>query len=401
MLIVARSRDEARHVGKPATESLQRLVREGRRSASFSRTKDGIEVVTAIAPVSGTPWWVVAGVPRQALAEEVSRPFSRFVIGGGALAFVGLAASLALGRFLERQVRQAALGGGGAGSAVAEFSTLGARQLMLHNDLVGMLRLVDRRSTWHNPAVERIFGYGPGELDGHSPRQMHLDDEAFQSFGAKAYAAISAGQRFRDRIQMVKKDGTTIWVDVSGVGLPDGSTLWMVLDVTAAQLEHERMTALAFRDPLTGLPNRALFEDRFQQSLAAARRSAQLLAVAMIDLNGFKAVNDRLGHAAGDELLKVVATRLATCLRADDTVARLGGDEFVVLLAHLPHPAEAEAVVARIRQAVRQPVVVAGTPCDISAAIGVAYHPRDAADAEALLALADARMYEDKAADRR
>lgn len=395
MLIVSRSRDEALHVGKPATDSLQGLIRGGIKGVSYSHTKDGVEVVTAIAPVRGTSWWVVAGLPRQALAEEVSAPFTNFVIGGTALTLLGLAASGLLARYLDRQIKQATTGGY-APSAVTEFSALGAKQLMLHNDLVGMVRLVDRRSTWHNPALERIFGYAPGELVGHSPRQMHVDDTSFTSFGVKAYAAISTGQRYRDRLQMVKKDGSLVWVDVSGVGLPDESTLWMLLDVTAAQLEHERVAALAFRDSLTGLPNRALFEDRFRISLAAARRTQALLAVAMIDLNGFKSVNDRLGHAMGDELLRVVAARLQACVRANDTVARLGGDEFVVLLAPLSSRNEADAVVVRIREAVVEPVVSGDFSCQVSAAVGVAYCPDDATDGLDLLAIADKRMYSDK-----
>lgn len=399
MAIVARSRDEALHFGKPASESLQQLIRAGAQGINYAQTNDGIDVVTVVAPVRGTPWWVAAGLPRTALAEEVSGPFRRMVGGGVALALVGVLASVALSRYLSRELRAATTGTGTGEPLIQEFESLGARQLMLQNDLVGMVRLVNRRSTWHNPALERIFGYAPGELDGHSPRRMHVDEESFEAFGRRAYPAISAGERFRDQIEMVRKDGSKIWVDVSGVALPDKSTLWMMLDVTAAHLEHERVTGLVFRDQLTGLPNRALFEDRLERMLAAARRLQQTFSVGLIDLNGFKAVNDTVGHAAGDQLLRVVAQRLEACCRASDTVARLGGDEFVLLLSH-SGAGEIQAVIARIREAVRQPVVIGKVTCDVSAAIGVAHFPVDADQSGALLELADARMYADKAADK-
>lgn len=401
MVIVARSRAESEFFGKPATESLQRLIKSGSSDVSYARTKDGTEVAIAIAPVRGTPWWVVAGLPRANLTEEVAAPFRHFVTGGMLLTLLGIAASIAVSRYLNRQIKDAATGVQGGSILVQELATIGAQKLMLENDLVGMVNLVNRRSTWNNPAMERIFGYGPGELHGHSPRQMYTDDESFESFGKRAYAALASGGRHRDQLQMVRKDGSKIWVDVNGVAMPDGSSLWMMLDVTAMRLAHEHMRGLAFRDQLTQLPNRALLEDRLQQCLDGGARSGQMFAVCLMDLNGFKMVNDRLGHARGDEVLRETAARLSQCVRPSDTAARLGGDEFVLLLTQLQGGDEAANIVARVRSSVRQDVTGNNVICSISAAIGVAVYPDDGADKESLLSVADTRMYADKALSKR
>lgn len=397
MVIVARSRSEAEFFGKPATESLQRLIQNRTTAVTYAHTKDGVEVATAISPVRGTPWVVAAGLPVAELTEQAAGPFRQVVLGGALLTGLGLLASLALSRNLNRQIKHAAGGAAVGGIAVQELATVGAQKLMLENDLVGMVRLVDRQSTWHNPALERIFGYAPGELTGHSPRQMHVDDAAFQSFGQRAYASISAGERFRDQLEMVRKDGSRIWVDVSGVAMPDGGTLWMIMDITAMRMAHERMAGLAFRDQLTQLPNRALLEDRLHQCLAAAERSSETFAVCLLDLNGFKAVNDQLGHGAGDDLLRETATRLQRVVRANDTAARLGGDEFVLVLTQLQSNDEVAHVVARVREVVRQDIVVGKVICSVSAALGVAFYPEDGTDKATLLAVADERMYADKA----
>lgn len=397
MVIVARSRSEAEFFGKPATESLQRLIQSRTMAVTYARTKDGIEVATAISPVRGTPWFVAAGLPVAELTEQAAGPFRQVVLGGALLTGLGLLASLALSRNLNRQIKDAADGAAVDGIVVQELATVGAQKLMLENDLVGMVRLVDRQSTWQNPALERIFGYEPGELIGHSPRQMHVDDAAYESFGQRAYASISAGERFRDQLEMVRKDGTRIWVDVSGVAMPDGGTLWMILDITAMRMAHERMEGLAFRDQLTELPNRALLEDRLNQSLAAAERSGETFAVCLLDLNGFKAVNDQLGHGVGDDLLRETATRLQRVIRANDTAARLGGDEFVLVLTKLQSKDEVAHIVARVREVVRQDVFVGNVICSVSAALGVAFYPEDGTNKATLLAVADERMYADKA----
>jgi diguanylate cyclase (GGDEF)-like protein len=160
------------------------------------------------------------------------------------------------------------------------------------------------------------------------------------------------------------------------------------LEAANRQLRH-----LATHDALTGLPNRVLLDDRLAQGIARAEREGHGLAVAVIDLDRFKLINDSFGHRTGDELLKEVALRLQGAVRGIDTIARLGGDEFVMILDQLAQRADAEAIADRAVVALREPVNVAGTDLHTSASIGFAVYPADGATIEALLAHADAAMY--------
>ena len=149
----------------------------------------------------------------------------------------------------------------------------------------------------------------------------------------------------------------------------------------------------AHHDRLTGLPNRVLFVDRLRLAVASAARRERILAVLFVDLDGFKFVNDSLGHAAGDHVLEVVASRLRASLREEDTLARLHGDEFVVLLPEINDPDDAEYLARTLNAAVSQPVDVGDKPVALSASIGISVYPRDGTDADALLRSADVAMY--------
>lgn len=149
-------------------------------------------------------------------------------------------------------------------------------------------------------------------------------------------------------------------------------------------------------DPVTGLPNRQLCYDRLRQALAAARREDQKVGVLFIDLDGFKSVNDSMGHASGDELLRETGLRLSAALRATDTVARLGGDEYVVILPRVHGALEVEVIVGSIMDALKWPFHIHGQTACVSASIGVALFPDDASTAEELLRRADTAMYNAK-----
>lgn len=161
----------------------------------------------------------------------------------------------------------------------------------------------------------------------------------------------------------------------------------------AAQVLH-----LAHHDGLTGLPNRRSFGERLDTLLALARRHQHPLALMFIDLDGFKAVNDTHGHAAGDQLLQVVAGRIQACLRDGDLLFRMGGDEFTVVLSRVVVADDADVVARRVLAAVAQPVPVPGASAFVGASIGIALYPADAAEPDALLRLADDAMYRAKAA---
>ena len=167
-------------------------------------------------------------------------------------------------------------------------------------------------------------------------------------------------------------------------------------DITRSKAAEDELRQRAEFDDLTGLPNRALFNDRIAGALTRAERAGTPVALLFVDIDHFKLVNDTRGHAAGDELLKIVATRLSETVRASDTVARLAGDEFTVILEGPASLAEAQAVAAKLVEAVRAPMRIGGIPVAVSASIGVAMLEPGEHDATPLLRRADEALYEAK-----
>ncbi|MBV8661462.1 MAG: EAL domain-containing protein, partial [Hyphomicrobiales bacterium] len=160
---------------------------------------------------------------------------------------------------------------------------------------------------------------------------------------------------------------------------------------------EDRIQHMARHDALTGLPNRAVLSDRLSQALLYSNRYDRWAAVVFVDLDNFKLINDSLGHKAGDELLKTVASRMTSQLRSTDTVVRLGGDEFVIVLFDQPKSPDAIAqTVQKVRAAITAPLVIGGRSLKITCSLGIATYPDDGADADALLAKADAAMYRAK-----
>ncbi|MCS6882040.1 MAG: EAL domain-containing protein [Oscillochloridaceae bacterium] len=184
---------------------------------------------------------------------------------------------------------------------------------------------------------------------------------------------------------------------------PDGDDLHfldLVNQLAAIAVEqHERLQQLAvqaYYDPLTGLPNRALFEDRLRQALEAARRSRHKVAVLFIDLDRFKQINDTLGHSVGDMLLVQLARRFEGCVRASDTLARRGGDEFMLVLPEIADSSQVSQVAKRLHEMLRMPFLVKGQELFLSASIGASIFPDDGEDAETLQRNADVAMYRAK-----
>jgi diguanylate cyclase (GGDEF)-like protein len=167
----------------------------------------------------------------------------------------------------------------------------------------------------------------------------------------------------------------------------------MILQLNSAR---ERARHLATHDHLTGLANRSLFHDRLSQATSAARRGRQKLAVMFMDLDGFKTINDTLGHAVGDGLLRGIARRLGSCLRETDTAARLGGDEFAVLLTNLSNELDAATVARKILHVLAQPIQFRRQSTSIRCSIGIATFPRDATDPEEIVKKSDTAMYHAK-----
>jgi diguanylate cyclase (GGDEF)-like protein len=167
-------------------------------------------------------------------------------------------------------------------------------------------------------------------------------------------------------------------------------------DITERKRTQEQIWHQANYDALTGVPNRNLFHDRLDQAVSQANRSMGHVALLFMDLDGFKEVNDKLGHDAGDVLLKEAAQRLMACVRASDTVARIGGDEFTVILPQAKEAGEAEAVAAKILVRLREPFHLRGQDVFVSVSIGIALYPGDADSSAVLIKHADAAMYRAK-----
>ena len=277
------------------------------------------------------------------------------------------------------------------------------QQTMLNNDLVGIVKLRNRRVAWINKGMELLFGYAPGELDNQPSRILYVDDSSYEHLGTAAYPILSEHSIYRTQIEFRRKDGGKIWIDLSGSQLPNtpDESIWIMKDITESVQYQHQVEQMAYHDSLTGLPNRLLVNDRVQFALAQAKRANQALAVCYLDLDGFKPVNDSYGHAAGDKLLLEVTKRMQAAVRANDTVGRLGGDEFVLLLTDFDNVDDYLLVLQRVLAALNLPIVLNDiAEVTVGASIGVALYPVDSSDADTLLRHADHAMYHAKKSGR-
>ena len=202
---------------------------------------------------------------------------------------------------------------------------------------------------------------------------------------------------------LVRRDGRETAIEDSAAPIHDrdGHITGAVVvfrDVGAALEASRQMSHLAQHDLLTGLPNRLLLNDRLTEAIALARRHQKPLAVCFLDVDGFKGINDSLGHAAGDQLLRSIATRLSGALRASDTVCRFGGDEFVIVLSEIEHADHASTVAAKLVDAAAGPHRIDGRDVAVTVSVGAAIFPGHGLDADTLIAHADAAMYDAKRA---
>jgi len=255
----------------------------------------------------------------------------------------------------------------------------------------GILFHEDGRITDCNEALLRLTGYNYGEVIGSDALQ-HVAPER----RGQAEEALRTGSELPYESEIIAKDGTRIPVEFEGRVLRFGDKmhrLSIVRDIRGRKESQARIDFLAHHDQLTGLPNRVLLRERLEFILANARRHASRAAVLFIDLDDFKIVNDSLGHAAGDALLKVIARRLNELVRSVDVVSRHGGDEFLVVLADVEDEQAPGRVAERVIAAVSEPLDLDGQGVAVSPSIGIAVYPRDGESAEALIKNADAAMY--------
>lgn len=256
-----------------------------------------------------------------------------------------------------------------------------------------------------NPALLAMFGCSLHQLVSHNLAELtHADDLAgnrrlyreLETGGRTDGAALTFERRY------LRADGTQFWgtltvTRVAGDGDEPDHFIGMVENISRRKARETDLEARALYDPLTGLPNRGLLADRVEHAIADAQRRGAGFTVILLDLDGFKAVNDGRGHQAGDEVLIEVASRLRAVTRAADTVARLGGDEFVVVLPQAITWADAQTAARKLMAVFDQPVVLSdGGSARIGSSLGCAIYPKHGADPQALLMHADRAMYSAK-----
>lgn len=255
-----------------------------------------------------------------------------------------------------------------------------------------------------NPHYVAMTGYQPEEVIGKNPRVWQSGLTPLATY-QEMWKTITAGNVWHHELRNKTKDGRLFWEAMRIAPIKDGEgniTHFVAIkeDISQRKAEEENIWRQANFDSLTGLPNRKLLANRMEQSLALTNRNSGQLAMLYIDLDGFKQVNDTLGHAMGDLLLKEAAQRMQSCLRESDTLARLGGDEFVILLPLIESRQSCEVVAGKLLKTLEQPFDLNGNEGLISASIGIAFYPDDAQDAKTLLLQADDAMYQAKAAGR-
>ena len=252
-----------------------------------------------------------------------------------------------------------------------------------------------------NQASTRILGYETHEIEGVSFARIFKDKTSARTNRDQGLLAIAAAGRFETDTSIVRKNGEEFEANVVVAPLSSGEAgikgySVVVRDITE-RLEAERhIEQLATRDTLTGLANRSMLMAQLNTAIARAARANTKLVVMFIDLDHFKAVNDKLGHAAGDALLRECAKRLTECVRDADTVARLGGDEFVVVLNDVTDAGTVTPIADRMLKSLTTPYHLHGHDAQASASIGICYYPADGSDATMLMKNADIAMYHAK-----
>jgi diguanylate cyclase (GGDEF)-like protein/PAS domain S-box-containing protein len=255
-----------------------------------------------------------------------------------------------------------------------------------------------------NPAFTRLTGYSADEVTGRNAAILSSGRQS-KAFYQALWHDLQTSGHWEGEIWNRRKDGElyfeylTISAIVDAGGKP-AHFVAIFFDLTHRAKTEERLMRLATHDALTDLPNRMLLDERVEQAVLRARRSQKRVALLFVDLDHFKDINDTHGHAAGDEVLKIIAQRLRTAVRDIDTVARIGGDEFVLVLEDMADPEAAAAIAEKLLHAVAAPFELDNVTVALTPSIGIALYPEDGPDTGTLLAHADEAMYQAKQAGR-
>ncbi len=327
----------------------------------------------------GVALWGVGDKPVGLIAIIRRKPMQRTPLAESVLRMVAVRAA----GELEQEQAQARLQL--AGSVFTH-----AREGILITDAQGLI--VDVNETFCT-----ITGYSRAEALGRNPRFLQSGRQGAQ-FYAAMWGDLAEKGFWSGEIWNRRKDGE-VYAELENISVVRDASgaiqnyVGLFTDITHIKEHQRQLEHIAHFDVLTGLPNRVLLADRLQQAMSHCQRQGHTLALAYFDLDGFKAVNDAHGHAAGDELLIAVANNVKSALRDGDTLARIGGDEFVALLVDMEPLPAFQPVLARLLNAVALPVQVADTVLKVSASVGVTIYPQDGADADQLMRHADQAMY--------
>lgn len=248
-----------------------------------------------------------------------------------------------------------------------------------------------------NNAFTSITGYTEDEVVGRNPRVL-ASGRHDKTFYRDMWEAISDTGAWQGEIWNRRKNGDVYpeWLNITAIRDGDGrvtSYVSVFSDITEMRRKEERLRELAFHDQLTGLPNRAYFQQLFQHAVRRAQRQGSCFALLYLDLDRFKQINDTLGHMVGDRLLQAVALRIRDAVRAEDVVARLGGDELTVLMEGVNHGEEPARVARKLLEALREPFEIEQKQLHVTVSIGISLFPQDGQDTVTLLKNADAAMY--------
>ena len=259
-----------------------------------------------------------------------------------------------------------------------------------------------------NPAARKMFGWDPDEgigLDLHSRSHHHrADGQPYPATDCALFKTLQDGERRQVKDDVYwRKDGSSFPVEFTVAAMREegriSGAVTVFRDIAERRKLEERITHMALFDDLTDLPNRSFLSDTLQRTAALATRRQDRVGILYVDLDGFKDINDLLGHAAGDQVLREVAARLSNCVRTEDIVARLGGDEFLVITqAGGEAPENSIALAARIIEAVGQPIALAERVVSVGASVGIALFPDGENTIERCIQKADAAMYQAKKA---
>ncbi|MCX5849708.1 MAG: EAL domain-containing protein [Deltaproteobacteria bacterium] len=276
----------------------------------------------------------------------------------------------------------------------------------LTNNIQDVIFVTDMNLKYNyiNPSVKILRGYEPEEVlkqelsDSFAPSSLDLAMKTIYEVVESGKSGHKAFKSQALQLEIGRKDGTTVWTETNISLVIDKNNqpvgiLGVIRDITERRQMEEKINYMATHDTLTGLPNRLMVSQLLNHAIQAARRNQRQFAVLFIDLDRFKIVNDTMGHEAGDQLLKEIATRFKQLLRTMDIVGRLGGDEFIILIEEVKDSSQVAIIAQKILSSIIKPLVLLGEECHVTASIGISIYPIDGKDEQTLMKNADMAMY--------